>query len=245
MERDVRRRERRIVMKPIEYLLISSITGKTSDGFFIDMSDSGACLLTTAELENHQRIIIRDKSCSSEKVAIVKWSEKYDDMLYKVGLEFTNDQASLKVRGRRRYKRLNIENLNVDGMNGKMALSNYIKIIDMSLDGLSIETDKKLNIGEEYLLHLAYEGRTSSIKGSIAWCTLERIENTNKGEAHHIYKSGMKLTVSPDEMREFIRFISIRLRQKGGEQEYFYLNLDELGLRGKDGKYLESSLRSR
>jgi PilZ domain-containing protein len=240
MDREKRSSNRKLVMKPIEYFLVPSIIGKTFDGLITDISDSGLCLLTTSQLKDRQRIIIEDKSFSSEKVAIVRWSEKYDDMFYKIGLEFTEDQSFLNIKGKRRDKRLNIKNLNISG---KMALANYIKIIDISLDGLSFETDKKLNIGKEYILHLQYEGKTWSIKGSIAWSTLKKNERNNKRESIPIYRVGMKLTISSDEMLELIKFIKLR-KKRDEKQEYFSLGLDELNIRGKDRKDLESSLHS-
>ena len=245
MAREDKRNTRKLVIKPVKYSLIPSVIRNTFDALAIDLSDSGICLLTTSELKNHQRIIIRDNSCSSEKVAVVKWSEQYDDMFYKVGLKFIKDRTFLKVRDKRRYTRLNIENLNMNDINGKMPLANYIKIIDMSLDGLSFETDRILNIGEEYILHLGYEEKTASVKGYITWSTLKHSERTHKGDAGNIYKSGMKLTISPDEMREFINFVKLRLRQRSGEKQgYFSLSLDELHNHEKDGKYLKSSLCS-
>jgi hypothetical protein len=124
-----------------------------------------------------------------------------------------------------------------------MALANYIKIIDMSLDGLSIETDKTLHIGKEYILQLEYEGKTWSIKGSIAWSTLKQNERNNKGDTVPIYRAGMKLTISLNEMREFIKFIELR-EKRGEKQEYFSLSLDELNILGKGNKYLGSFLHS-
>lgn len=240
MDREKRRSNRKLVMKPIEYFLIPSIITKTFDGVIMDISDSGLCLLTTSQLKDRQIIIIEDKSYSSEKVAIVRWSEKYDDMFYKIGLEFTKDQSFLNIKGKRRYKRLNIKNINI---RGNMAGVNYIKIIDISLEGLSIETDKTLHIGKEYVLHLEYEGKTWSLKGSIAWSTLKQNERNNKGDTVPIYRAGMKLTISSNEMREFIKFIELR-QKRGEKRKYFSLRLDELNIRGKDKKYLESSLHS-
>jgi hypothetical protein len=161
-------------------------------------------------------------------------------MFYKIGLEFTEDQYFLNIKGKRRYKRLNINNLNI---HGKMALANYIKIIDISLDGLSIETDKTLHIGKEYILQLEYEGKTWSIKGSIAWSTMKQNENDNKGDSVPIYRAGMQLTISLNEMRELIKFIELR-QKRGEKREYFSLSLDELNILGKDHKYLGSFLHS-
>jgi hypothetical protein len=53
----------------------------------------------------------------------------------------------------------------------------------------------------------------------------------------------MKLTVSANEMREFIKFIELR-QQRGKKREYFSLSLDELNIPATDKKYLESSLHS-
>ena len=55
-----------------------------------------------------------------------------------------------------------------------------LKIIDISLEGLSIETDKTLNIGKEYILHVEYERKTWTLKGSIAWSKLKQNERNKK-----------------------------------------------------------------
>jgi hypothetical protein len=240
MDREKRRDNRKLVIKPIEYFVVPSIIGKTFDGLIMDISDCGACLLTTSQLKDRQRIIIEDKSCSSEKVAIVRWSEKYDDVFYKIGLEFTEDRSFTNIEGKRRYKRLNIKNMNI---RGKMAFANYIKIIDISLEGLSIETDKRLHLGKEYILHLECEGKTLPVKGSIAWSKLKQNERDNKRDTNPIYRAGMKLTISANEMREFIKFIEFR-RKEGEKREYLSLSLDEINIPATDKKSLGNSLHS-
>lgn len=240
MNIEKRRINRKLVMKPIEYFLIPSIISKTFNGLITDISDSGVCLLTTSQLKDRQRIIIEDKSCSSEKVAIVRWSEKYDEMFYKIGLEFTEDRSFTNIEGKRRYTRLNIKNMNV---RGKMAFANYIKIIDISLEGLSIETDKRLHVGKEYILHLECEGKTLPLKGSIAWSKVKQNERNNKIDTTPIYRAGMKLTISLNEMREFIKLIEFR-KKRGEKREHLSLSLDETNILGKDNKYLGSFLHS-
>jgi hypothetical protein len=213
IDRENRRRDRKLVIKPIDYLGVPSIIGKHFDGLIIDISDSGVCILTTSNLNDRERIIIEDKSCSSGKVAIVRWSEKYDDMFYKIGLEFTEDPSFLNIKDKRRHKRLNINDVNI---RGKTAHASYIKIVDVSLEGLSIETDNTLHIGKEYILHLKYEGKTWRFSGSIAWSKLKQNERNNKGDTIQIYRAGMNLTIPSNEMREFIKFIEVR--QNRGEK---------------------------
>jgi hypothetical protein len=235
-----RRNERRLVLKPVGFFLVPSIIGKTVEGLIMDISDSGLCLLTTSQLKVRQRLIIEDKSFSLEKVAVVRWIEKYDEMFYRIGLEYAKDQAFLNIRDKRRCKRLNVEDLN---MNGEMAPANYMKITDMSIDGLSIETDKKLDVGEEHVLYMQYEGHTLTVKGSVAWSTLMRNRGNDKADTAPVYKAGMRLSIPPDEMRKFIKAVKLKLSQKnGGKEKYTFLGLDRVNIHGKDGHYADVSL---
>jgi Tfp pilus assembly protein PilZ len=209
------------VLQPIKYFLAPSIIEKTYDGVVTDISDTGACLLTTSLLKDRQRIIILDESTSSEKAAIVRWSQKYDDMFYKIGVEFIDDQTFMHIKDKRRYKRFNIKNLNI---HSKMAFANYIKILDISIGGLLIETDKNWNIGEEYIMHVECEGKQWPLKGYIIWSTLKEWKNSENSVP--IYRVGMKLTSTLNEIHELLKFIRLRLK-RGEKNEYFSLRLDE------------------
>ena len=50
---------------------------------------------------------------------------------------------------KRRYKRYRLELVDV---NGKMSLADKVEIIDVSLGGVSLRVDRRLNPGREYLL---------------------------------------------------------------------------------------------
>jgi len=232
MEKEYRKSNRTRVLQPIEYFLAPSIIDKSYDGVITDISESGACLLTTSLLKNRQRIIILDKSCPFEKTAIVRWSEKYDDMFYKTGLEFIEDQTFMHIKDKRQYKRLNIKHLNIQG---RMAFDNYIKILDMSLGGLLIETDKNWDIGEEYILHVEYDGKQWPIRGYFIWSVLkERIDNE---QSVPMYRAGMKLTSALHEIHELLKFIRLRLK-RGERNEYFSLTLEKNAIQWHDAKHL-------
>lgn len=229
--------ERTFTLQPIEYFLVPSIIEKTYDGVISDISDSGLCLLTTSSLKDRQRIIMIDKSRAFEKAAIVRWSQKYDDMFYKIGLEFIEDEAFMNIKDKRRYKRLDIRNLNI---HGKMVFAHYIKILDMSIGGLLIETDKNWNIGEEYILHVEYEGRQWPVKGYIIWSVLK--EGKNNEHSVPIYGVGMKLTSALNEIHELLKFIRLRLK-RGDKNDYFSLSLNETDIQGKDTQHLGYYIR--
>jgi Tfp pilus assembly protein PilZ len=236
MAKEERRSKRTLVLKPIEFSLAPSIIEKTYDGVVTDISDSGACLLTTSHLKDRQRIILLDKSCSFEKAAIVRWSQEYNDIFYKIGLEFLEDQAFMSIKDKRRYKRLNIKNLKI---RSKMGFAHYIKIVDISLGGLFIETDKKWNIGEEYTLHVEYEGKQWNIKGYIVRSILKKRTNDNQGNIIPIYSAGMKFTSALNEIQELLKFIELRIK-RGGKNEYCSFILAEANIQGQDTKYLKS-----
>jgi len=236
MTKEERHSKRTPVLQPIKYLLAPSIIEISYDGVVTDISDSGLCLLTTFPLKDRQRIIMLDESASFEKAAMVRWSQKYDDMFYKIGVEFIEDQAFMNIKDKRRFKRLNIKNLNIKG---EMANAHYIKILDISLGGLLIETDKKLNIGEEYILQMEYEAKQWLIRGYIVRSTLKKWKQDDQGNTIPIYSIGMKLTSAVNEIQELLNFIRLKLKQKD-INEYFSLSLDETDIQGKDIKYLES-----
>jgi len=236
MGREGRKSKRKIVNKLVEYFLIPSVTTKTFDGLITDISDSGLCLVTNSQLKYGQRIIIQDEPYLSEKIAIVRWTEKFDDIFYKIGLEFIEDQAFMQMNDKRLYRRLNTKYLHV---HGKTAVANYIKIIDMSLDGLSIETDRKLNVGKEYILRVEYEGKIWPIKGYVAWSILKDSRSDEKANTVPVYAAGMKLTIAAHEMQQMIKFKGLK-QKRDEKRECFPLRLDELNIRRKSRKNLES-----
>jgi len=235
MGREGRKSKRKIINKLVEYFLIPSATTRTFDGLITDVSDCGLCLVTNSQLKYGQRIIIQDEPYLSEKVAIVRWTQKFDDIFYKIGLEFLEDQAFIQTKDKRLCRRLNTKHLHVYS---KAAFTNYIRIINMSLDGLSIETDRKLNIGKEYILRFEHEGKIWPIKGYVAWSILKDCKSNEKGDVVPIYAAGMKLTIAAHEMQEMIKFTGMKPRE--GKGECFSFRLDEFNIRGKGRKNLQS-----
>lgn len=75
----------------VEYILNSSNNGEIFKGFTLDISNSGLCLFTSKPLTIGQEITITSilpTFYSSSNKAYVRWIEKFDDIFYKVGLEF-------------------------------------------------------------------------------------------------------------------------------------------------------------
>src|SRR5512146_692956 len=92
------------------------------------------------------------------------------------------------MQDKRRHKRFRLDVIEI---NGKMSLADKVKIIDISLGGIAIKADRRLNIGREYTIRLEEKGKIIDVKGVVVRSELSGIEEGNKGEQVSIYKAGM------------------------------------------------------
>ena len=92
------------------------------------------------------------------------------------------------MHDKRRYKRFKLNDLE---LNGKMALPTEVKVIDISISGISVKASRRLNIGSDYTLKL--EGSmTISLRGTVVWCSLIDSKKQPKGDMTSMYSVGMQ-----------------------------------------------------
>lgn len=92
------------------------------------------------------------------------------------------------MQNKRRHKRFKLDIMDV---NGKMISAHKVDIIDISLGGVALKTDRRLYVGKEYLIKLENKGKSVDIKGVIVRCELSGIEVISDGEGVSIYSAGM------------------------------------------------------
>jgi len=78
---------------------------------------------------------------------------------------------------KRRHPRLVVE-----GVHGKMVFASQVEILNLSLGGVALTADRRLNIGGEYTLKLALAGETLDIKGIVVWSALSGLRKSGEGE---------------------------------------------------------------
>lgn len=123
------------------------------------------------------------------------------------------------MQERRRYKRFKIEGLGIDG---KMLFAKNVKILDMSVGGMLVETDKRLNPGSEHILKLRHKDNVIPIKSVVAWCLLGKSEKNPKGEVIPIYHAGMEFIEVTDETRKkIVRFIEDQKKESDKNIDIF------------------------
>ncbi len=91
---------------------------------------------------------------------------------------------------------------------GKMVFANDVRIIDISIGGVSFEKDRKLDLDGEYTLRMEGKGKVLCLKGIVVWSSLIKGIETPGSEPVLGYKTGMKFTdVSKEKMKEILAFI--------------------------------------
>ena len=85
---------------------------------------------------------------------------------------------------KRQYKRFTVD---VMDMHSKMVLADDVKILDISLSGISLKADRRLNIGCNHMLNIEDKGNILTVKGKVIWSLLSENKDGKHGEIVPIY----------------------------------------------------------
>jgi Tfp pilus assembly protein PilZ len=103
----------------------------------------------------------------------------------------------------RQYKRYSLDIIEI---HGKMSLTDKVEILDISLGGIALRADRRLNIGREYLIKLQKKGKTLDVKGTVVRSELSGIEDRDHGEKTSIYTAGLVFKEGfADKIADFLR----------------------------------------
>ena len=106
---------------------------------------------------------------------------------------------------KRRHKRFRSDLME---LYGKMILAQKVEIIDISLSGVALKTDRKLNIGREYPLRLVWKGKTLDVWGVVVRSELIGSEEGDSGKIVLRYTAGVMFKdVSSNAIADFINSI--------------------------------------
>ena len=106
---------------------------------------------------------------------------------------------------KRRHKRFRSDLME---LYGKMILAQKVEIIDISLSGVALKTDRKLTIGREYPIRLVWKGKTLDVWGVVVRSELIGIEEGESGKNVSTYAAGMMFKdASSNTVADFINSI--------------------------------------
>lgn len=109
-----------------------------------------------------------------------------------------------KTEEKRRHRRYTVE-----GVRGSLRLSMDATILNLSVDGMALETNSWLSVGRKYSFKLRRNGGDDILLGGeVVWCNLVRTARDASGETLPVYRAGIKfddvLSETAREVRSFI-----------------------------------------
>ena len=105
----------------------------------------------------------------------------------------------------RHYPRFSIESMDI---NGRIMLANKVEILNMSVGGLLLKTDKRLNVGTIYVLRLETKGKLLTIPCKVVRAELSESHKDSIGQSIPIYSAGMQFTnISNDQINSVNDFL--------------------------------------
>ena len=144
---------------------------------------------------------------------------------------------------RRKYQRYLVDNSDI-GIT--MAFAGYVEVLNISIGGISLQADKRLNIGSTYPFKITTQGKVSAVKGTIVWSSLSESREDTKGNIVPIYKAGLQFTdVSQKEMHGVVEFLEQRKKDaQSSSSEYINFGLEDLDIHAEDKMKLEATISS-
>ena len=109
------------------------------------------------------------------------------------------------VKEKRYYTRYKLDVMNI---HGEIPSADIVKILNISLSGALLETDKSLDIGNRYVLKLKCEDSILTLEGLVMRCTLIKSKKDSKGNLIPMYNAGILFRdLSNEEIIQLAKFI--------------------------------------
>ncbi len=127
----------------------------------------------------------------------------------------------LKMRRHQRFR------LDLIDLSSKISSIGKVEIIDISLGGVALKADRKLNIGKECLMMLGYERKYINVQGIVVRSELSGIEERTDGEKVTIYSAGILFKdESADKVKDLLDSIENNKKTPVPERpEWFYRDI--------------------
>ena len=105
----------------------------------------------------------------------------------------------------RHHRRFSVDFMKVEG---RAVFSRETIIRNVSVSGVSLVTDARLDAGREYLLHFSDRDADITLRGRVKWCADNDTSGLPPESAHLKYAAGLQFAdLDPGEMSRVARFI--------------------------------------
>ncbi len=111
--------------------------------------------------------------------------------------------AAIQQHERRHHRRYDVR-----GVRGTLVFPMRVKVLNMSLTGLAVESHQALEIGRKYDLKLHNGREAIDVNVEVQWCHLVRTEPAESGDVAAVYQAGLDFRhVLNDQAHELLRFL--------------------------------------
>jgi c-di-GMP-binding flagellar brake protein YcgR len=147
------------------------------------------------------------------------------------------------MKNTRRQKRYKVDNTNI---RGTIVFASYLKINDISLGGISLTTEKRLTIGNEYALKLQGKDTQLTVKGIVMWSLLSESIADSIGNVVPIFKTGIKfMELSTEQENEIIKFIEAHKKDPEEKIDIYSVSGNRLFVRFRLNEADKATLQER
>ena len=96
----------------------------------------------------------------------------------------------------------------VEGVQGRMVFASQVGVLNLSLGGVAIKADRRLNIGGEYTLKLELAGESVDIKGVVVWSVMSGMHKEGDSDTVPEYSAGLRFKdIFTERLLRLIAFI--------------------------------------
>jgi len=119
---------------------------------------------------------------------------------------FWNSNPGDTMKDGRHHKRFIVDTMDIYG---KMMFFHTVKILNISVSGVLIKADRRLNIGRSYVLKMGDKGEVLTVKGTVIHSILSESYRDPKCNIVPIYTAGMKFTkiLNKEKINEIINLV--------------------------------------
>jgi hypothetical protein len=89
-----------------------------------------------------------------------------------------------------------------------MTFASEVSVLDISMGGLSLRADRRLNIGGTYMLRLESHQKAVSVVCQVAWARMSGTKKSGEGDTVPLYTAGMKFVdLSPEGASDLLSLV--------------------------------------
>jgi hypothetical protein len=97
---------------------------------------------------------------------------------------------------------------NLTELYGKMIFAQKVEIIDISISGVALKTDRKLIVGKEYPIRLVWKGKSLDVWGVVVRAEKLETKERGSGKDDSLYSAGVMFKdASSETIADFINSI--------------------------------------